>query len=69
MCVCVCVCICSVTSGVSVHPENTVMYSVGNAGQKCGVFSETALLQRYTASGIVWLSVQLAILETTHAYY
>ena len=32
MCVCVCVCICSVTSGVSVHPENTVIYSVGNAG-------------------------------------
>ena len=23
------------TSGMSVHPENTVMYSAGNGGQKC----------------------------------
>ena len=35
------------TSGASVHPENTVTYSAGNGGQKiCGVFSETTLLQR-----------------------
>ena len=46
VCVCVCVCI-HLTSGVSVHPENTVMYSTGNGGQKgCGVFSKTAPLQR-----------------------
>ena len=35
------------TSGVSVHPEHTVMYSAGNGGQNiCGVFSKTAPLQR-----------------------
>ena len=33
------------TSGVSVRPEITVTYSVGNGGQIiCGVFSETAPL-------------------------
>ena len=59
MCVCVCVCVCVVcvysclcvsvksylTSGASVCPENTVMYSAGNGGRKiCGDFSETAPL-------------------------
>ena len=35
------------TSGASVRPENTVTYSAGNGGPKiCGVFSETAPLQR-----------------------
>ena len=35
------------TYGVSVHPENAVTYSAGNEGQNiCGVFSETAPLQR-----------------------
>ena len=35
------------TSGASVRSENTVTYSAGNKGQKnCGVFSETAPLQR-----------------------
>ena len=35
------------TYGASVRPENAVTYSVGNEGQKiCGVFSETAPLQR-----------------------
>ena len=35
------------TSGESAHPENTIMYSVGNGHQKIGkVFSEIALLQR-----------------------
>ena len=39
------------TSGASFCPENTVMYSAGNRGRKIyGDFSETALLQRYTAS-------------------
>ena len=31
-------------------------------------FSEMAPLQRYTASAIVWLSVQPAILETAQAF-
>ena len=35
------------TSGASVHSENTVTYSAGNGGQNiCGGFSETAPLQR-----------------------
>ena len=42
------------TSGAFVRPENTVTYSAGNGGRKiCGDFSETAPLQRYTASCIV----------------
>ena len=42
------------TSRVSVRLENTVMYSASSGGQNiCGNFSETALLQRYTASCIV----------------
>ena len=46
--VCLCLSVKShLTSGVSVLPENTVMYSAGNGSQKiCGVFSETTLLQR-----------------------
>ena len=36
------------TSGVSVHPENTVAYSAGNGGQNiCGVFFETAPFKSY----------------------
>ena len=46
-CVCLCVCVSvkksHLTSGASVRPENTVVYSAGNGGQKiCGVFFETA---------------------------
>ena len=42
------------TSGASVRPENTVTYSAGNGGRNiCGDFSETALLQGYTASCVV----------------
>ena len=42
------------TSGASVRPENSVKYSAVNEGQKiCGDFSETAPLQRYTASCVV----------------
>ena len=38
----------------AVRPENTVTYSAGNRGPKsCGDFSETAPLQRYTASCVV----------------
>ena len=36
------------TSGVSVRPENSFMYSAGNGGKKiCRVFSETASFKRY----------------------
>ena len=36
------------TSGASVHPENDIMYSMGNKGQNiCGDFSETAPLSGY----------------------
>ena len=35
-------------SGASVGSENSVMYSVGNGGQKiCGVFSEMPLFNSY----------------------
>ena len=52
---CVCLSVKSyLTSGASVRPENSVTYSAGNEGQKnCGDFSETAPLQRYTASCVV----------------
>ena len=44
----------NLTSGASVRPENTVTYSMGSGGRKiCGDFSETAPLQRYTASCVV----------------
>ena len=73
VCVSVCVSVKShITYGASVHPENTVTYSVGNEGQKiCGVFSETAPLQRSSTSPIVQPCVQSAIFpeESTHAYY
>ena len=57
VCVCVCLSVKSyLTSGASVRPENAVTYSAGNEGQKiCGVFSETAPLQRSGTSCIVWL--------------
>ena len=44
------------TSGASVRLENAVTYSTGNEGQKiCGVFSETALLQRSSTPSVVRL--------------
>ena len=47
--VCVCLSVKShLTSAASVRPENIVTYSAGNGGR--GDFSETAPLQRYTAS-------------------
>ena len=43
---------------------------MGQEGQIiCVDFSETAPLQRYTTSSIVWLFVRSAILETTHAHF
>ena len=72
VCVCLSVCVLiksHLTSGASVRPENTVTYSAGNRGQNiCGVFTEAASLQGYTAACIVSLSVQSAILETVHAH-
>ena len=57
VCVCVCVSVClsvclsvksHLTSGASVRPENTVVYSAGNGDQKfCGVFFETAPFRSY----------------------
>ena len=48
------------TSGASVRLENDITYSAGNEGEKiCGVFSETAPLQRSSTSCIVrrsWVS-------------
>ena len=46
---CVCVPVKShLTSGASVHPENSATYSLGNEGQKiCGIFSKTVLFQSY----------------------
>ena len=41
------------TSGASVRPENAVTYSAGNEGQNiCGVFSETAPLQRSSTPSV-----------------
>ena len=57
--VCVCVCVCLLIKShlileVSLRPENAVMYSVGNEGQKiCGVFSDTVSFQRYCTCCIV----------------
>ena len=55
VCLSVCLSVKShLTSGAAVRPENTVTYSAGNGGRKiCGDFSETVLLQRYTASCVV----------------
>ena len=49
VCVSVCLSVKShVTSGASVRPENSVMYSAGNGGQKvCGVLFETAAFKSY----------------------
>ena len=55
--VCVCLSVKShLTSGASVRPENAVTYSAGDEGQKfCGVFSETASLQRSSTPAVVRL--------------
>ena len=49
VCVSVCLSVKShLTSGASVRPENTVVYSAGNGGQKiCGVFFKTAPFKSY----------------------
>ena len=49
--------------------ENAVTYSAGNEGQNiCGVFSETAPLQRSSTPSVVRPCVQSAA-ESTHAHY
>ena len=50
MCLCVCVSVKShLTYEASVHPENAVMYSEGNEGQKiCGDLPETTVFKSYT---------------------
>ena len=60
------------TSGASVRLENAFTYSTGDEGQKiCGVFSETAPLQRSSTPSVVRPCVQSAIFpaEITHAHY
>ena len=63
------------TYGASVRPENAVTYSAGNEGQTiCGVFSETAPLQRSSTPSVVRPCVQSAIfpcvfLVYAHAYF
>ena len=50
------------TYGGSVRPETAVTYSAGNEGQNiCGVFSETAPLQRSSTPSVVRPCVQSAI--------
>ena len=57
------------TYGASVRPENAVTYSADNEGQKiCGVFSETAPLQRSSTPSVVRPCEQSAA-ESTHAHY
>ena len=49
-------------SGTSVRVTNDTVYLTGNEGQKyLAVFSESAPLERYSASCIVWLSYSVAI--------
>ena len=76
--VCLCVClslsvslsVCSHSYSKFIRSKNGTTYQMHNKGVKfCGIFSETSPLQRYTASCIVWISMQLAILETIHAHY
>ena len=76
VCVSVCLSVKShLTYGASVRPENAVTYSAGNEGQKiCGVFSETAPLQRSSTPSVVRPCVQSAIfpcvfLVYAHAYF
>ena len=49
VCLCVCLSVKShVTSGASLRPENTVVYSASNGSQKiCGVFFETTPFKSY----------------------
>ena len=56
------------TSGASVRPENTVMYPAGNEGQNiCGVFSETAPLQRSSTAPLKAYVLYSACVFRVHA--
>ena len=60
------------TFGAPVHPENTVTYSAGNGGPKiCGVFPETASLQRSSTPSIEGhtYSWPFSCGKHAHAYY
>ena len=75
VCVCVCVSVKShLTYGASVRPENAVTYSAGNEGQKiCGVFSETAPLQRSSTPSVTAMRTvghfPCVFLVYAHAYF
>ena len=57
------------TYGASVRPENAVTYSAGNEGQNiCGVFSETAPLQRSSTPSVVRLMPIFIAAENAHAH-
>ena len=71
VCLSVCLSVKShLTYGASVRPEIDVTYSAGNEGGKlCGVFSETAPLQRSGTSCIVCLcAVGYFPAESAHAH-
>ena len=59
------------TSGATVHPENTVTYSAGNRGQKIGgFFSETAPLQRSSTAPLKAIcTVGHFPAKSAHAHY
>ena len=60
------------TLEVSLRPENAVMYSAGDEGQKIhGVFSETVLLPRLSAPSLGQPYIQSAIFpaDNTHEHY
>ena len=59
------------TSGVPVLGEKGAMYSASNEGQTvCGVFSETASLQRSSAHSLGWPYIWSVIFpaENTHLH-
>ena len=76
VCVCVCVSVClsvrlSVkshhTSGASVCRENAAKYSAGEEGQRiCGVFSETAPLQRLSIPPLASHTLRITCMRTVH---
>ena len=61
----VCLCVCQhLTSRASFRPENHITYATGQEGQNiCGVFSETALLERSSTPSLVWPYMQSAIFK------
>ena len=65
---CLCVCVKShLTSGASVGHENAVTHSAGNEGQSiCGVFSETAPLQRSNAPSLTAFFLRITRMRIVH---